>query len=70
MARKFVGNAILEGKVGSLVNTAAVQRDWTKLEKRAEKNLKKVSKGNCRGVHLEWNNLMQQNRPGTDCYVH
>lgn len=53
MARKFVGNAILEGKVGSLVNTAAVQRDWTKLEKRAEKNLKKVSKGKCRGVHLE-----------------
>jgi len=62
-----VDNARLGGTVDSLVDTAAIQRDLAKLEKRAEKNLKKFSKGKCKGVHLEWNNLVQQNRLGTDC---
>lgn len=50
---KFVGNARLGGMLDSLVGTAAIQRDLAKLEKRAEKNLKKLSKGKCKGVHLE-----------------
>lgn len=50
---KFVGSARLGAMVYSLVDTAAIQRDLVKLEKRAEKNLKKFSKGKCKGVHLE-----------------
>ena len=50
---KFVGNARLGGTVDSLVDTAAIQRDLAKLEKQAEKNLKKFGKGKRKGVHLE-----------------
>lgn len=64
-----MGNARLGGMVDILVDTATIQRDLAKLEKRPEKNFKKFSKGKCKGVHLEQNNLMQQNRLGADCSV-
>lgn len=63
---KFVMcNARLGGTIDSLVDTAAIQKDLTKLEKRAE-NLTEFSKGRCKVVHIEQNNLVQQNRLGTD----
>ena len=58
MLYRFTGDRRLEGVVNRLNGCAAMQRDLNRLEKWANRNLTKISKGKCKVLSLEKDNPM------------
>ena len=52
----------LGGAVNTLQGRAAIQRDFDKLEKWADRNVTKFNKGKYKVLHVGWDKLMQRYR--------
>lgn len=53
-------NPKLDWAISILRDRATIQRDFDRLEKMADRNLMKFSRGKCQVLCLRWNNPMQQ----------
>ncbi|PKU45162.1 rna-directed dna polymerase from mobile element jockey-like [Limosa lapponica baueri] len=64
--RKFSDDTKLGGVADAAFGCAAIQRDFSRLEKRAERNFLKLKKVKCRVLHLGMNTSMHQSMLGLE----